>query len=152
LLEGYEGEEREQYIRLDPRIVLLFDRYSIINEKILGEIKGPVQKIYGYLAGIPHSELYPISIRNIFEACYGVTEYLIRNAMPKNEEILEGDARAIAERSAERLVAKKYSDFRRKNLEKALVELRDKYHVISSFCINQKEEKVTITKVEVNDH
>jgi len=138
LLEGYEGEEREQLIRFDPRIVLLFDSYSVIDESVLTSLKGAVQKIYGYLATVPHSELYPISIRNLFETCYGVTEYLVRDAMVRNPKLTMKEAQTA--------VAKKYSDFLRKNLRKALEILRDDTRVIASFEIDFREEKVMIVK------
>lgn len=138
LLTDYEGLGKEQRVRFDPRIVLLFDGYTAIDESILYSLKGISQKIYSYLATIPHSDLYPISVKNMFELCYGRIEYLVKDFRRRNEH--------KSQKEAEVAVAKKYSDFLRKNLGKALTELQKKKGVILSFEIDYKEEKVEIVK------
>lgn len=147
LLSDYEGVGDEQRVRIDPRVALLFDSYAAIDETIIYSISGVAQKIYNFIQTIPHSGIHPILIKNLFEMCYGRTEYLIKEykrqlaSKPKGEA---GDGTSD-QRKAELAINKKYSDFHRKNLPVALDELKAK-GLIVSYEINRKDDKVAIVK------
>lgn len=147
LLAEYEGVGDEQRVRIDPRIALLFDSYAALDEAIIYSISGVAQKIYNFIQTIPHSGIHPILIKNLFELCYGRTEYLIkeyrRQAATKGAK--DSDEATTDQKRAELAIGKKYSDFHRKNLPMALDELKS-IGLIISYEINRKDDKVAIVK------
>lgn len=134
LLSDYENRLGDLYVRIDPRVVLLFDTYATLDERALHSLGSIAQKIYNYIQTVPHSGVHPILISNLFELCYGTKKAILRE--------LE---RTYSAQAAETAFSKKFSDFRVKNLPAALDELV-KHGLILSFNINKADQKVSIIK------
>lgn len=144
LLADYQGIGDKQMVKLDPRVVLLFDSYASLDETIIYSLSGVAQKIYNYIQTIPHTGLHPILISNLFELCYGRREYLVKE-YKRQQAGKPGDDETSSQKRAELAIAKKFSDFHRKNLPAALDELKAK-ELIIDYVINRKDEKVSIVK------
>lgn len=146
LLSDYEGSGNEQRVRLDPRVILLFDSYATLDEAIIYSLSGVAQKMYNYIQTVGHTGLHPILITNLFELCYGRREYLVKEYKKQvAAKSRPDDTKESAQKRAELAISKKFSDFHRKSMPAALDELKE-HGLIVAYDINRKEEKVSIVK------
>lgn len=143
LIKEYDGNGTERRLIIDPRVVLLFDSYAAIEEKVSSELSSIAAKIYSYLATVPATGLYPILVTSFFEFCYGGMEYLEKEYLRRNPT--QKDGAPSTKRDAELSVQKKLSDFKRKGLPNALDELKDK-GLVATWAWEEKNTKVSITK------
>ncbi|WP_454727989.1 MULTISPECIES: plasmid replication initiator TrfA [Cupriavidus] len=132
------GSGSKRLIQLDPRMVLLFNSsYVLLDDKLYHETRGIERQIFKYLHTNPYEDVYPVKIQTLFELCYGTIDALQVAYAKENPGKPEKDAR--------RAILKKVSDFRKKGLPAALIELKKK-EVLASYSFSETDDKVSFKK------
>lgn len=124
LLTGMEGDEFSLKVQFDPRLIILFDAYTMLDYQMTAELSGIALKLYTYLCSLPPiAETLPTGVKTLFELCYGTMESQIKTVGRPTEE------------ERELAIRKKLSDFAKKGLPGAL-DLLIKEGVLTSYEIN----------------
>lgn len=142
LLQGLEGSGSQRRVMLDPRLVILMQVYTPMDQQLLYKLKGVSRQIFKYLSTIPHIGVYPTKITSYFELCYGKIESLHAEYLANNPDKTASDANIA--------ITKKVSNFRRVAFPQALTFLRDDMGLIAAFDINNEADKVNIVKSRIS--